>query len=99
MKEHLSKQVNELSMHRLYVKMVLNLEEGARAIICNGRLIGPLDNNEEFTSEDFSLLERFSQNSYGIKLFTKLIKGQLLEYDEYGMKIYLCKEYTYQQFR
>ncbi|XP_053979752.1 UDP-glucose:glycoprotein glucosyltransferase isoform X1 [Hylaeus volcanicus] len=82
-RENLKKQDDELSFHRVYVKTVLNLEKGARAIVCNGRLIGPLENNEEFTSEDFSLLERFSQNSYGDKLFNKLIKGQLFEDDEY----------------
>ncbi|XP_076640007.1 UDP-glucose-glycoprotein glucosyltransferase [Colletes latitarsis] len=82
-RESLKKQVDELSIHRLYVKTVLNLEKGTRAIVCNGRLIGPLDVDEEFTSEDFSLLERFSHNSYGDKLFKKLIKGQLLEDDEY----------------
>ncbi|OAD52233.1 UDP-glucose:glycoprotein glucosyltransferase [Eufriesea mexicana] len=72
-----------LSMHRRYVKTVLNLEKGVRAIVCNGRLIGPLDDGEEFTSEDFSLLERFSQSTYDDKLFKKLIKGELLENDEY----------------
>ncbi|XP_029039597.1 UDP-glucose:glycoprotein glucosyltransferase [Osmia bicornis bicornis] len=82
-KEQLEKQSGELSVHRYYVKTVLKLSKGARAIVCNGRLIGPLDKNEEFTSEDFSLLERFSHSTYGDKLFKKLIKGQLLEDDEY----------------
>lgn len=70
------------------MKTVLSLEKGTRAIVCNGRLIGPLDNDEEFTSDDFSVLERFSQSSYGDKLFKKLIKGHLLEDDddEYGTK-------------
>lgn len=87
----MEKQNGELSIHRYYVKTVLKLTKGARAIVCNGRLIGPLDKHEEFTSEDFSLLERFSHSTYGDKLFKKLIKGQLLEDDEYGMKNNLCK--------
>ncbi|XP_043524015.1 UDP-glucose:glycoprotein glucosyltransferase isoform X1 [Frieseomelitta varia] len=82
-KERLKNQADELFVHRRYVKTVLNLEQGDRAIVCNGRLIGPLDEGEEFTSEDFSLLERFSQSTYDDKLFKKLIKGQLLENDEY----------------
>ncbi|XP_033331398.1 UDP-glucose-glycoprotein glucosyltransferase isoform X1 [Megalopta genalis] len=82
-REQLKKQVNELSIHRQYVKAVLNMEAGARAIVCNGRLVGPFDDNEGFTSEDLSLLERFSHSSYGEKLFKKLIKEQLLEDDEY----------------
>lgn len=72
-------------IHRRYIKTVLNLEKGARAIVCNGQLIGPLDDDEEFTNEDFSLLERFTQSTYDDKLLKKLIKGQLLENDEYGM--------------
>nr|XP_012149315.1 PREDICTED: UDP-glucose:glycoprotein glucosyltransferase isoform X2 [Megachile rotundata] len=82
-KEKLQQETEELSVHQYYVKTVLKLAKGVTAIVCNGRLIGPLDENEEFTSEDFSLLERFSQSSYGDKLFKKLIKGQLLEDDEY----------------
>ncbi|XP_076247159.1 UDP-glucose-glycoprotein glucosyltransferase isoform X2 [Calliopsis andreniformis] len=82
-REQLTNQASEVSLHQYYVKTVLNLEKGARAIVCNGRLIGPLNKDEEFTSEDFSLLERFSQSTYGDKLFKKLIKGQLLEDDEY----------------
>ncbi|XP_017891944.1 UDP-glucose:glycoprotein glucosyltransferase isoform X2 [Ceratina calcarata] len=81
-KEKLKEQSNELVVHRHYVKSVLKLEKGVRAIVCNGRLIGPLDEDEEFTSDDFSLLERFSQSTYDDKLFKKLIKGQLLEDDD-----------------
>ncbi|KAL0109124.1 hypothetical protein PUN28_014311 [Cardiocondyla obscurior] len=72
-----------LSLHQHYVKSVLNMDLEARAVLCNGRIIGPLDNNEEFTSEDFSLLERFSQSTYGEKLFMKLIKDQIFDEDEY----------------
>ncbi|XP_076685306.1 UDP-glucose-glycoprotein glucosyltransferase isoform X3 [Andrena cerasifolii] len=81
-RESLKRAADELPLHRHYVKTVLNLEKGSRAIICNGRLIGPLDNDEEFTSDDFSVLERFSQSSYGDKLFKKLIKGHLLDDDD-----------------
>ncbi|XP_031847873.1 UDP-glucose-glycoprotein glucosyltransferase [Nomia melanderi] len=81
--EQLRKQIDEFPMYQRYVKTVLNIEKGARGIVCNGRLIGPFDDNEEFSNEDFSLLERFSQTSYGDKLFKKLIKEQLLEDDEY----------------
>ncbi|KAG7199513.1 hypothetical protein KM043_014130 [Ampulex compressa] len=79
----LPEQVKLLPLHRHYAKSVLELEKGARAIVCNGRLIGPLNTEEEFSSDDFSLLERFSQSTYGEKLFKKLIKGRLLQDDEY----------------
>lgn len=77
-----------LLLHQHYIKNVLNLETGARAVLCNGRIIGPLDSGEEFTSEDFSLLERFSQSTYGDKLFMKLIKDRIFNEDEYGMIIW-----------
>ncbi|XP_011860081.1 PREDICTED: UDP-glucose:glycoprotein glucosyltransferase isoform X1 [Vollenhovia emeryi] len=79
----LESQPSILSLHQHYVKTVLNMEVETRAVLCNGRIIGPLDNSEEFTSEDFSLLERFSQSTYGEKLFMKLIKDQIFNEDEY----------------
>lgn len=76
-------------MHRHYVRNSLNLASGTRAVICNGRIIGPFDDNEEFTNKDFSLLVQFSQNTYGDKLFKNLIKTNLLDDDdEYGEIIF-----------
>lgn len=73
-------------VHNHYTKHLLKLSAKQRAVICNGRLIGPLDENEEFTTEDFSLLERYSQNTYGDKLFNILTKSNFLEeeVDDYG---------------
>lgn len=79
-----------LLLHEHYIKNVLNLKTGTRAVLCNGRIIGPLDSDEEFTSEDFSLLERFSQSTYGDKLFMKLIKDRIFNEDEYGMTYTIC---------
>lgn len=81
----LENQNSILSLHQHYIKAVLNMELGTRAVLCNGRVIGPLDDNEEFTNDDFSLLERFSQSNYGEKLFMKLIKDQIFNEDEYGI--------------
>lgn len=82
-----------LSLYRHYVANVLNVELGDRAILCNGRIIGPLaDSDEEFTSDDFSLLERFSQSSYGDKLFIKLMKDEIFNDDEYGIMIICSKQ-------
>ena len=38
-----------------------------------------MSDDEEFTSDDFSLLERFSQSTYGNKLFKYLKKNQLFD--------------------
>ncbi|KAK2578584.1 hypothetical protein KPH14_012016 [Odynerus spinipes] len=81
-KETLEDQDELLAIHAHYAKQVLGLEKGARTIICNGRIIGPLDPDEEFTNEDFALLERFSHSTYGEKLFKHLIKPQSFEDDD-----------------
>lgn len=59
------------------------MNAGHRAVIHNGRIIGPFDDEEEFTDDDFSLLERFAHSTYGDKLFKHLIKSDTYE-DEYG---------------
>lgn len=51
-------------MLRVYSQRVLKLEEGQRAVIANGRVLGPFEDNEEFTMDDFNLLERFSSSMY-----------------------------------
>lgn len=87
--EHLKDQDELLAFHAHYAKQVLGLEKGATTVLCNGRIIGPLDNNEEFTNDDFSLLERFSHSTYGDKLFKNLIKSQSEDDDDYGIRILL----------
>lgn len=43
-----------------FTRRVAMMVPGQRAIISNGRIIGPLDPNEHFIEEDFALLERHS---------------------------------------
>jgi UDP-glucose:glycoprotein glucosyltransferase len=54
---------------------VLNVPAGSRAIVTNGRILGPLEQMEKFTLDDFSLLERYSMNSYGDKILQTLKKA------------------------
>lgn len=63
-----------LKVQQLYCRHVLNVPAGARAIVTNGRILGPLEQTEKFTLDDFSLLERFSMNSYGDKILQTLKK-------------------------
>lgn len=75
-----------LGLHRHYARNVLEVEKGGKVVVCNGRVLGPLEDDEEFTSEDFALLERFSQSTYGDKLLTNLIKLQTVDDDDdYGI--------------
>ena len=84
-----------LKVHAYFSKHILNLNDRERGVICNGRVIGPLNEEEEFTTEDFSLLDRFSQSSYGDKLFKYLLNSQFLEDDEYGRYMFINKCYFY----
>lgn len=63
-----------LKMLRVYSQRVLNLKEGERAVVANGRVLGPLEENESFSSEDFNLLERFSSTVYLDKINNILTK-------------------------
>ncbi|XP_066258640.1 UDP-glucose:glycoprotein glucosyltransferase [Euwallacea similis] len=58
-----SQELN-LKMLRVYCQRVLNLKQGDRAVVANGRVLGPLADDEQFTLEDFSLLKRFTGATY-----------------------------------
>jgi UDP-glucose:glycoprotein glucosyltransferase len=60
--------IETLKVQQLYCRHLLNVPEGGRAIVTNGKILGPLEQTEKFTLDDFSLLERFSLNSYGDKI-------------------------------
>ncbi|XP_058805620.1 UDP-glucose:glycoprotein glucosyltransferase [Phymastichus coffea] len=82
-KEQLEKQNLRLKIHKHYCEHFLNMDVDERAAIFNGRVIGPFDENEEFTSDDFALLERHSQSTYGDKLFEYLLKNQETDDNDY----------------
>jgi hypothetical protein len=66
--------IETLKVQQLYCRHVLNVPAGGRAIVTNGRILGPLEETEKFTLDDFALLERFSLNSYGDKILQTLRK-------------------------
>ncbi|GAB1602450.1 UDP-glucose:glycoprotein glucosyltransferase 1-like [Argonauta hians] len=47
-----------LKVHHMFIERVLTLAPGSHAIIGNGKVIGPLSEDEVFTQEDFSLFEK-----------------------------------------
>ncbi|KAK9879740.1 hypothetical protein WA026_006800 [Henosepilachna vigintioctopunctata] len=63
-----------LKMLRVYCQRVLGLGIGHRAIVANGRILGPLGDEETFIEEDYSLFERFSSVQYLDKIITALSK-------------------------
>ncbi|XP_034947696.1 UDP-glucose:glycoprotein glucosyltransferase [Chelonus insularis] len=74
--EKINSQEFKLKVYQYYSKLTLNLAPGERAVICNGRVLGPLNDDENFSSKDFALLERFSQSTYGAKLLKNLNETQ-----------------------
>merc|ERR1719187_1379585 len=67
------KQMDDLDeelfkIHRIFVKNVLAFDESKIGMITNGKVIGPLDDNEELTNNDFDLLEKLTMSQYGEKL-------------------------------
>lgn len=63
---------NTIERHITYSERTLGLKGGDAAIVSNGRVLGPLEDSETFTTDDFSLLERHSFSSHIEK-----IKGAL----------------------
>jgi UDP-glucose:glycoprotein glucosyltransferase len=66
--------IEVLKVQQLYCRQVLNVPAGGRAVVTNGRILGPLEQTEKFTLDDFSLLERYSMNNYGDKILQTLKK-------------------------
>ena len=56
-----------------YVRRVLHVPAGARALLVNGQLVGPLRAGEPFGEDDFALLEKFTSSSYAGQLERKLL--------------------------
>ncbi|RVE50987.1 hypothetical protein evm_004396 [Chilo suppressalis] len=63
-----------LKAARVLCARSFKLRPSARALIHNARIIGPLNDGEKFTVEDFILLERFTNQVYGDKLSETLGK-------------------------
>ncbi|XP_044750165.1 UDP-glucose:glycoprotein glucosyltransferase [Coccinella septempunctata] len=73
-KSKVESQELNLKMLRVYCQRVLGLGVGQRAIVANGRILGPLDDDEAFVEEDFGLFERYSSVQYLDKIVESLSK-------------------------
>ncbi|KAM8819785.1 UDP-glucose:glycoprotein glucosyltransferase 2 [Eudromia elegans] len=61
-----------IKMHQMFCQEVLKLLPGQMAVMSNGRILGPLDENE-FYAEDFQLLEKitYATSAEKIKIIVK----------------------------
>ncbi|CAB3237406.1 unnamed protein product [Arctia plantaginis] len=71
-----------LKASRVLCARSLRLRAGARALVHNARLIGPFSDDETFTLEDFTLLERFTNQAYADKLSEVLDKKKPVDLDD-----------------
>lgn len=77
--EILSESELHMKMLRVYAQRVLQLKATQCAIIANGRIFGPLNDNEVFAVDDFSLIERLHGFLHGDKIRETLKKYNDLE--------------------
>uniref|UniRef100_A0A4W5NP63 UDP-glucose ceramide glucosyltransferase-like 1 n=1 Tax=Hucho hucho TaxID=62062 RepID=A0A4W5NP63_9TELE len=61
-----------LLSHAVYCRDVLKLGKGQRAVISNGRIIGPLEDGEVFNQDDFLLLESIILKTSGERIKSKV---------------------------
>ncbi|KAK9504391.1 hypothetical protein O3M35_010731 [Rhynocoris fuscipes] len=74
--DEMEKKIDEiLRDHATFVKDILLFQPGERGVISNGRVLGPLDNNEHFTLDDFDLLERLSLSTHVDKIYNVIVKN------------------------
>ncbi|KAJ8030685.1 UDP-glucose:glycoprotein glucosyltransferase 1 [Holothuria leucospilota] len=52
-----------IQFHQPFCAKVLNVKPGQRAVVANGKVIGPLKNGEDFITEDFNLVENVIKGS------------------------------------
>lgn len=57
-----------LKMIRVYVQRALQMKATQRGVIANGKIFGPFNAKEVFTTDDFALLERMSNFQHADKI-------------------------------
>ncbi|XP_030212800.1 UDP-glucose:glycoprotein glucosyltransferase 1 [Gadus morhua] len=63
-----------LLSHSVYCSHALKLRRGQRAVVSNGRVIGPLGEEEVFNQDDFLLLESIILKTSGEPIKTKVLQ-------------------------
>merc|ERR1712136_30718 len=58
----------DLELHQLFCSRVLEFLPAQRGLVINGRVIGPLEKDEEFTEDDVALLEKHTMSMAGEKI-------------------------------
>lgn len=73
-KDLLAETELHLKLLRVYSQRVLKLKASQNTVVSNGKIHGPLNDDEMFTVEDFALVERLSNHHHGDKIRVVLKK-------------------------
>ena len=79
LKERISELEADPSVFNVHAEFVQTLDgfsggDGQRAVVLNGKVIGPLAANEVFDTDDFELLDKYSLTTFGEKLVQKFYR-------------------------
>ncbi|XP_068428233.1 UDP-glucose:glycoprotein glucosyltransferase 2 isoform X1 [Clinocottus analis] len=82
-------EVDFIRSQQLFCRDVLKLSPGQQAVISNGRILGPFEEQEEFTVEDFQLLEKItlSGSAEKVKAKVKLMGMKAKQASDLVMKV------------
>uniref|UniRef100_G3P6S0 UDP-glucose ceramide glucosyltransferase-like 1 n=1 Tax=Gasterosteus aculeatus aculeatus TaxID=481459 RepID=G3P6S0_GASAC len=78
---------DSLLSHAAYCRDVLKLKKGQKAVISNGRIIGPLEEDELFNQDDFLLLESIILKTSGERIKSKVQQFGIEEDSDLVMKV------------
>lgn len=67
----------KLLSSRMSVEKIIDAFDNASYVICNGRVIGPLDESNVFTTDDFELLQSFENSRSASKIKTTIENMEL----------------------
>uniref|UniRef100_A0A3P8XFW7 UDP-glucose glycoprotein glucosyltransferase 2 n=1 Tax=Esox lucius TaxID=8010 RepID=A0A3P8XFW7_ESOLU len=68
-------EVDFIRSQQLFCREVLKLNAGQGVVVSNGRILGPFEDEEEFSVEDFHLLEKITLRSTAEKIKARINNG------------------------
>lgn len=69
----------DIQLYSDYAIEALNFEKGQCGVITNGRILGPFEEEEDFLTDDFSLLEQHTLKGSVNKILNILQESGMLE--------------------
>jgi len=87
--DKLEKYQFDYGAHSRFTGAKLSLSPGELGVLSNSRFIGPLAETEEFTADDFALLERFTASGDIVVKVSKIVKKMKLPAPKYAVCLFV----------